>query len=638
MGLLDDYLNSSSDKPAVEAKPSTGGLLEQYLNSPSVETKPKSAAPVRPPISGVSEEASNEINAQPVKSGGANPRDMALIEGIRNLPNSVGNAIIEDAKSGLSTVAEGVNDTFSGKPATGVGKVGLGALSTLVSPLTGTSKEVINKPITELTGNKQAGDIAEIALTGGLPITKATKATIAAIPKNKALKTLVESIGPENAGEVAKRMRENPRLTPADLSPKVLQDTQHLFANDGPQINYLKNASDARIAGRKDAIIDAYDASAGTPVNVVTKLNELATNSKVVGSKKINPAIESAGPVDISDTLTAIDNILKPGVLKIGDSVPLTEVKKELGSIAKSLRTSKEYDAADLHSFQSKLRKTAESLLRSASGNDKEVGSALMNVRNNIVSDIDKAAGGKYKPALSEYRDEMHIADAFRDGYSNVFSNSKKMENRPEFTKDWFNKLTDAEKEAVREGARTAIGTEIGVARNGALSGESLARSDFNKEKLEILFGKDEAKKLIQSLEDERRIADTHNKIVEGSQTAMRMASKEQFAMPTKGDVGKNLLPAAIVEGASILGSGTPGVGTALYAGMKGATAIKDAISLKLAREHNARYAKYAMPTEAGARQELIQALEAVAAQPPKQSIVRRAANTGIRLGSLVAP
>jgi len=643
MGLLDDYLNSSSDKPAVEAKPSTGGLLEQYLNSPSVETKPKSAAPVRPPISGVSEEASNEINAQPVKSGGANPRDMALIEGIRNLPNSVGNAIIEDAKSGLSTVAEGVNDTFSGKPATGVGKVGLGALSTLVSPLTGTSKEVINKPITELTGNKQAGDIAEIALTGGLPITKATKATIAAIPKNKALKTLVESIGPENAGEVAKRMRENPRLTPADLSPKVLQDTQHLFANDGPQINYLKNASDARIAGRKDAIIDAYDASAGTPVNVVTKLNELATNSKVVGSKKINPAIESAGPVDISDTLTAIDNILKPGVLKIGDSVPLTEVKKELGSIAKSLRTSKEYDAADLHSFQSKLRKTAESLLRSASGNDKEVGSALMNVRNNIVSDIDKAAGGKYKPALSEYRDEMHIADAFRDGYSNVFSNSKKMENRPEFTKDWFDKLTDAEKEAVREGARTAIGTEIGVARNGALSGESLARSDFNKEKLEILFGKDEAKKLIQSLEDERRIADTHNKVVEGSQTAMRMASKDQFKLPEKTDGLKSLIGPAAAEalnlGSMYLSGGSiPGAGIAAYGAMKGATSVKDAIALKLAKEHQMRYAKYAMPTEAGARQELIQALEAVAAQPPKQSIVRRAVNTGVRLGSLVAP
>jgi len=84
-------------------------------------------------------------------------------------------------------------------------------------------------------------------------------------------------------------------------------------------------------------------------------------------------------------------------------------------------------------------------------------------------------------------------------------------------------------------------------------------------------------------------------------------------------------------------GGSIPGAGVAAYGAMKGATAVKDAISLKLVREHNTRYSKYAMP-EAGAREELIQALEAVASKPPKQSIVRRAANTGVRLGSLIAP
>ena len=57
--------------------------------------------------------------------------------------------------------------------------------------------------------------------------------------------------------------------------------------------------------------------------------------------------------------LIHIDNILKPGVLKVGDSVPLTAVKNELADIQKSLRTSKEYNANDLHKFQSGLRVTA---------------------------------------------------------------------------------------------------------------------------------------------------------------------------------------------------------------------------------------------------------------------------------------
>lgn len=639
MGLLDDYLNGSDKTEAAPAVKS--GLIEQYLNS-SDTPKRVYIPTVKPPISGVSNDASTEINEQPAKVGGENPR-ASIVDGIKNLPSNYFNTLISDLTSGINTVAEGKNEIFSNKSASGVGKVALGALSTLVSPVTAASKELIAKPITELTGNKKVGDIAEIAATGGLPIAKATKATIASLPKNKALSTLVESVGADNAGEVARRLKENPRLTPADLSPKVLQDTQRLFANDGPQINYLKNTSDARMAGRKGAIEDAYDASAGTPVNVVQKLNDLSANSKAVGSQKINPAIEAAGPVDLTNTISSIEKILKPGAMNVvtgESSIPLTGVKKELANIKQYLGNDKEVrtSAKDLHDFQAGLRRTAEGLKKSSNGGERQLGEALMNVRNNIVSDIDKAAGGKYKPALSEYRDEMHIADAFRDGYSGIFSNSKKMENRPEFTKQWFDNLTDAEKEAAREGARTAIGTEIGVAKNGALAGESIARSDFNKEKLEILFGKDEAKKLLSALDDERAIANTHNKVVEGSQTAMRMASEDQFALPEKNKMGANIAPYA-AEAVGVMASGTPGVGALGYMGLKALAAGKDAISMKLAKEHQARYAKYAMPVEGSVeRADLIKALEAVASQPPKQSIVRRAANTGARLGSLIAP
>lgn len=647
MGLLDDYLNSSSDKPAVEAKPSTGGLLEQYLNSPSVETKPKSAAPVRPPISGVSEEASNEINAQPVKSGGSNPRDMALIEGIRNLPNSVGNAIIEDAKSGLSTVGEGASEVLSNKPASGIGKVALGGLATLVSPLTGTSKEVIAKPVTELTGNKKAGDIAEIAVTGGLPITKATKATIAAIPKNKALSTLIESIGPENAGAVAKAMRENPRLTPADLSPKVKQDVQSLFVNDGPHINYLANRVTERAEGAKAAVEGAMDSSLGSTVNAVDKVNELKQNIRDVGSQKIQPALEKAGPVDVTPVVKSIDDILKPGVNSvISNETQLAspEVNKQLELIRKYLTDDKSMrsDPMQLHQIQSALRSKAEAMLSSSSGQDRQIGSALMKVRNGIVDAIDTSTTGGYKKALSDYRDEFHIQDAFEHGHDAIITNSKAITNRPEFFKEWVKKASPEELEAAKEGARIAIDTQINGFKHAARRGTDVGEVEFNRQRIEALFGKEEADKLFTKLKHEREIADTNNKIVQGSQTAMRSASKEAFALPEKTDSLKNLVGPAAAEainlgGMYLSGGSIPGAGVAAYSAMKGATAVKDAISLKLAREHNARYSKYAMP-EAGAREELIQALEAVASKPPKQSVIRRAVNTGVRLGSLVAP
>ena len=111
------------------------------------------------------------------------------------------------------------------------------------------------------------------------------------------------------------------------------------------------------------------------------------------------------------------------------------------------------------------------------------------------------------------------------------YSVALKIENDPSFVKKWFDGLTTHEQEAAREGARAAIYTEMGVAKNPALAGESISRSDFNKAKMEILFGKEETDKLLKALDDERKIANTHNKIVENSQTAMRAASKEQFAL-----------------------------------------------------------------------------------------------------------
>jgi hypothetical protein len=299
----------------------------------------------------------------------------------------------------------------------------------------------------------------------------------------------------------------------------------------------------------------------------------------------------------------------------------LTEEK--YAKLRGSLRTSKEYEAKDLHSFQSGLRKTAERLLKSATGNDKEVGQALMNVRSSLVSDIDASASG-YKAALHSYRDEMHIADAFKEGHDKIFSSSKKIENDPSFVKKWFDGLTEYEQNAAREGARAAVYTEMGVAKNPALAGESIARSDFNKAKMEILFGKEETDKLLKALDDERKIANTHNKIVENSQTAMRAASKEQFALPTKQEIGQGLVVGAGLETANILAHGYPGIGTAMLTGAKVANDLKHAISTKIARERNAQYAKYALPTEGPSRDELIRALEA-AIPKPKLNLMSKA-------------
>lgn len=607
--------------------------LVSEFGKPSTVTRSStpSTITIRPPQPFTPAE---EIEAAKPK---ANPRDSQLLEGIKNIPSNLGTNITNAATAGRDLASSGVEDIS--KPGLinkvkGAGEIGLGGLSALISPVTGGLKTFVEEPVTQLTGSPEIGDKAAFVVGSAIPIVPIAKAISKVAPKNSALRELVESIGPENIPSVVSQMKANPRLTPADLSPRVLQDTQHLFTVDGPHINRLSQAAENRTAGAKGAVQDIYDTSAGPSVDLVQKINDLAKASKDVGSKEINPAIAGAKPVSLQNTLTNLDNLLDPSKFKIGDEIPLTNIKRELNEIRKRLRGSKEYNAADLNTFQSNLRVKAEDLLRSADGGSKQMGQALMKVRNDLVDDIDKAAGGKYKPALSKYRDEMHIADAFKEGYQGIFSSSKAMENTPSFMKKWFDGLTDHEKQAAREGARASIATEIGVAKNPALAGEALSRSDFNREKLKILFGDAEANTLITRLEHERKIADTNNKLIHGAQTAMRSAAKPKFDMPAPSDPNKFVHP-AIAEAIGIASTGTPGAGTLAYYGARGANKVKDAIKSKIQREKNIQYTKLALPNTSDERQALIDTLDRLSMPKPKQSIVRRGAGA---LAQVVKP
>ena len=83
-----------------------------------------------------------------------------------------------------------------------------------------------------------------------------------------------------------------------------------------------------------------------------------------------------------------------------------------------------------------------------------------------------------------------------------------------------------------------------------------------------------------------------------------------------------------------MLSGGVPLLGAASYTGARMAAGAKDAIKMKLAREHNARYAQYALPTEGPSRDALIAALESQI-PGPKPSLISRGANT---LSRIVAP
>src|SRR5882757_1223026 len=155
--LLEGYLGGKVPTPKGTDTPMTGDdYLKSYLSS-----APNTVAPVnnkriyistpKPPISGATAEQSAEINAQPSVQGGENPRRYSspsklpsdLAEAGLELPGDVGRAIQKDARTGVETFKSGAEDVAANRPATGVGKMGLGALQYGLSLASGPYKEIV---------------------------------------------------------------------------------------------------------------------------------------------------------------------------------------------------------------------------------------------------------------------------------------------------------------------------------------------------------------------------------------------------------------------------------------------------------------------------------------------------------------
>ena len=618
---IDDILNKFGEKSKPASDNSSFDIDSILSKFGSTEKAPETKIIVRPVLGEPGYQvAPGDLDKN---TGSPNPR--------RLLPTTnIGESAYEADKAGKEMISSGVEDVGSGHPYKGVGKVALGALQRATSPLTGIIEGGVVTPVTDITGSPDIGNRAGLIAGLATPIKSTSSAVVKAIPKNKALSTLIENIGPENLPAVVKDMKANSRLAPADLSPRVLQDTQHLFANDGPQINYLADTSSARLAGSKDAAKGAFDASMGATVNAAQKLEDLKNAARDIGKKNIEPVLTAKPNTDVTDLINNIDKeIGYPAMKAIKEGkappLPLNPTQTELLSVRNKLRNpawpdrDKMFAYTDqVHDAQIALREKAQGLATSATGSERNTAKELLDFREKMKD----AVGPEYKAALAKYAGQKKVEEAFHNGYDTILANSKKLENDPSFFEKWVNSPSrkPGELDAAKEGARLRIEAEINGARtaatNPAAKATGIGQTEFSVKRIEALLGKDEAAKLLKTLDDERKIANTHGKIVEGSQTAMRSASKEQFAMPTPTEVGKAMIPTAILEGGNVLAGGYAGVGTAAMVGSKAIAMTKDAIRTKLAKEHNFQYAKYALPTEGPNRDALIKSLEAAIPQP----------------------
>ncbi|OWV62590.1 hypothetical protein ATY75_12260 [Rhizobium sp. N122] len=355
-------------------------------------------------------------------------------------------------------------------------------------------------------------------------------------PKGAAANNLTAALAEsgKTVDDVGFEMARNPRLNPMDVDTNLQQMGMNLANQGGGPRSIINSAVEGRAAGAKGAVTDAYDAAAGAVPDVKAYLDGLKATTRANAKQAFGDALTGAQPVDITPVLESIDNVVAPGINgvvgKVSD-LPQGPVEQALARVRAKLANSNEMltDADRLHTIQSNLRTEADTLAKSASGQDRLVADALRDVRQKIVDQIDNATGGKYRPAQKQYADDNAIQDAFDKGLE-VFkggTGKNSLENRPEYWADWVKNATPAELDAAKVGTRVAVDQTISSVRNAAAKGEAIADVDFNVARLEALLGKSETQKLVQTLKDEQKIAQTNAKIFAGSQTAPRQAANK---------------------------------------------------------------------------------------------------------------
>jgi len=314
--------------------------------------------------------------------------------------------------------------------------------------------------------------------------------------------------------------------------------------------NIMRGAYETRTAGRQDMVQQAVDKTLGPPMNVKNVMDQLSENLSTVGKKLIQPALQGAQPVGVKPILERLDAVINSPTVTDATKAELQRYRKQIAVNGDDGFV----DPNQLHNVQWPLRAFADNLSRSTSGVEKNMAKPLMNVRNDLVDAVDVASGGKYKPALSQYRDAAAVPEAFEKGYKGVFKTND-LEDFPEYFDAWIKgdpakgiaPASPQEIAAARVGAITRVRQTIGGMQGGATRGERVLLPEFAQQKVSSLFSPKQTAELSGLLEDARGMSDTNSLLFKNSKTAQVTAGQNYFqprevSTPSGGGIGVSAL------------------------------------------------------------------------------------------------
>lgn len=328
--------------------------------------------------------------------------------------------------------------------------------------------------------------------------------------------------------ETAARLEQlGPNGMIADTSPSALGVIQGIAAKGGPASDIAVGNLADRAGGQSDRLLSSLDNNLG-PAFSPRQVQSMMEAKQAATSPIYENAFRNAPP--IIDT-SAVQRVL--------DDVSATakgSVAKDLGSFQRLLEapyqrngmTIPEYDPRALHGAKEAMDVAIARTEGQTGSEAAKATRAMVQVRSALNNALETQVPG-YAEANLAYRTAARGGEAFDAGRQALKGGANTL--WPVDLDNQFAPLPLEQQALMRSGARSDIQAGLGTNPNdlSALKKVVGGENDFNRPKMETLFGPEQTQNVIRDVDAERTFADTYGKVAQGSQSAQRLRNADML-------------------------------------------------------------------------------------------------------------
>lgn len=371
---------------------------------------------------------------------------------------------------------------------------------------------------------------------------------------------LVDAMAADSPAAVQARLAElGPDAVLADAGPAFLGKAQGASLNSDEGRTILQGRLTARDEGTNQRIMGDVNRALGPAEDPLTVSNAIRAHRSEVDARNYPAAFRNAPPVDTGNVLVELGPMIQGsptgsmerralenlrGMLMTERPVPRLDPNTGVhmsdahGNRLYDMVPEPQTDPQLLHKIKGEIDNVVEydapGLGIPAAALSRQQG-ALKHIRGILNESLEQQVPG-YLGANRQSAGLARRGEAVELG-TQYLGNGKTTASPDRFAHE-FEQLTPGEQIAFAKGSRGEIERKLGTKANDlvALRSELQGEGGWNTAKLATVHGEASAEDLINSVNRNLKFRDTHNKVVENSQTAQRLSAKEAMKPTPAGD------------------------------------------------------------------------------------------------------